>query len=124
VEALGEASSHAFEKAGGGSFGGTELAHADSRRANVAGLLIDVLTRLGGASQVDQQPALVSKTLQSATDFRRAFSCSAEFSFMRCFLVPPTLLDQFGELFRQYSTAAFRQHPKMLLHAAVERDVD
>jgi len=44
-------------KAGGGSFGGTELALAYSRRAIVAGLLIDVLTRLGGASQVDQQPA-------------------------------------------------------------------
>ena len=46
-----------FEKAGGGSFGGTELMHAYSRRAIVAGLLIDVLMRLGGASQVDQQPA-------------------------------------------------------------------
>jgi hypothetical protein len=48
-----------FEKAGGGSFGGTELSHADSLRAIVAGLLIDVLTRLGGASQVDQQPAFL-----------------------------------------------------------------
>ena len=46
-----------LEKAGGGSFGGTELTHADSRRAIVARLLIDVLTRLGGASQVDQQLA-------------------------------------------------------------------
>jgi hypothetical protein len=46
-----------IEKAGGGSFGGTELARADSLRAIVAWLLIDVLTRLGGASQVDQQPA-------------------------------------------------------------------
>jgi len=67
VEALGEASSHGFEKAGGGSFGGTELTQAYSRRAIVAGLLIDVLTRLGGASQVDQQPAdFVRKDQKSA----------------------------------------------------------
>ncbi len=56
---LGEASCHGFEKAGGDSFGGTELTHSDSRRAIVAELLIDVLTRLGGASQVDQQPAFL-----------------------------------------------------------------
>ena len=47
-----------IEKAGGGSFGGTGLTLVDSRRAIVARLLIDVLTRLGGAFQEDQQPAL------------------------------------------------------------------
>jgi glycerol-3-phosphate acyltransferase PlsY len=59
VEALGEASSHDFEKTGGGSFGGTELTPARNRRAIIAVLLIDVLKGLGGASQEDQQPALV-----------------------------------------------------------------
>ena len=59
---FGEASSR-FKKAGGGSFGGTELTQANSRRAIVAGLLIDILTRLGGASQVDQQPAFFRKNL-------------------------------------------------------------
>ena len=39
--------------------GERELTRADSQRAIFAGLLIDVLTRLGGASQVDQQPAFV-----------------------------------------------------------------
>jgi hypothetical protein len=42
----------------------------DSQRAIVAGLLIDVLTRLGGASRVDQQPAdvLFGKKPKSAID--------------------------------------------------------
>ena len=39
--------------------GERELTRADSQRAIIAWLLIDVLTRLGGASQVDQQPAFV-----------------------------------------------------------------
>ena len=59
MEALGEASSHDFEKAGGDSFGGTELTPVRNRRAIVAVLLIDALTGLGGASQEDQQPAFV-----------------------------------------------------------------
>ncbi len=59
MEALGEASSHDFEKAGGGSFGGTELTFAGNQRAIIARLLISVLKGLGGASQEDQQPALV-----------------------------------------------------------------
>jgi hypothetical protein len=49
-----------FDKAGGGSFGGTELTFARSRRAIIARLLIGVLKGLGGASQEDQQPALFS----------------------------------------------------------------
>jgi hypothetical protein len=60
VEALGEASSH-IKKAGGGSFGGTELTFASNQRAIIARLLISVLTGLGGALQEDQQPALVKK---------------------------------------------------------------
>jgi hypothetical protein len=57
VEALGEASSHDFEKTGVGSFGGTESTSVRNQEQH-CGLLIDVLTGLGGASQEDQQPAL------------------------------------------------------------------
>jgi len=67
VEALGEASSRIFEKkAGGGSFGGTEQTFVRNQGADIAGLLIDVLTGLGGASQEDQQPALVLSVLRNA----------------------------------------------------------
>ena len=59
MEALGEASSHDLKKTGGGSFGGTELALGRNQRAIIAVLLISVLKGLGGASQEDQQPALV-----------------------------------------------------------------
>ena len=50
-----------FEKTGGDSFGGTELTRVRNRRAIIAVLLIAVLKGLGGASQEDQQPALVFK---------------------------------------------------------------
>jgi hypothetical protein len=56
VEALGEASSHDL-KGRRWLFRGNGVSAGNSRRAIVAGLVIDVLTRLGGASQVDQQPA-------------------------------------------------------------------
>ncbi len=93
-----------MEKAGGGSFGGTELTHADSRRAIVAGLLIDVLTRLGGASQVDQQPAhFCPEEKESAMDVivqSRFFSLRLEVRVNSCFFFPPALLDQSGHLSR------------------------
>ena len=47
-----------FEKAGGGSFGGTELTHVRNREHH-CGAAGPVLKGLGGASQEDQQPALV-----------------------------------------------------------------
>ena len=112
-----------FENAGGGSFGGTELAQADSCRAIVAGLLIDVLTRLGGASQVDQQPAFFCQEehKKSAMDVRRP----SRFSLLRWkirlkfyFPVPPTLPDRSGDLSHQYLDGAFRQRLKTLPHAA------
>jgi hypothetical protein len=62
VEALGEASSHDFET-GVGSFGGTESTIVRNQEQH-CGLLIDVLTGLGGASQEDQQPALFLKTVK------------------------------------------------------------
>lgn len=48
-----------FENADGSSFGGTESTFVRNQRATIAGLLIAVLTGLGGASQEDQQPALL-----------------------------------------------------------------
>jgi hypothetical protein len=48
-----------LKKAGGGSFGGTELRFVAQSKGNHCRLLIDVLTGLGGASQEHQQPALV-----------------------------------------------------------------
>jgi hypothetical protein len=46
-------------KAGSGSFGGTGLLQANAVKGQtVAGLLVGVLTGLGGASQEDQQPAI------------------------------------------------------------------
>ena len=60
-----------FEKANVGSFGGTELTLVRQSRAIIAVLLIDVLTGLGGASQVDQQPALVFSP-RGVTCIRRA----------------------------------------------------
>jgi hypothetical protein len=67
VEALGEASSHGFKKAGYDSFGGTELLLARQSKSDIAGLLIGVLTRLGGAFQKDWQPAfLVFELIQEA----------------------------------------------------------
>ena len=51
MEALGEASAYDL-KTGGDSFGGTELTHAYAiEEQTIAVLLIDVLKRLGGASQ-------------------------------------------------------------------------
>ena len=92
---MGEASSHGFENAGGGSFGGTELAHAYSRRAIVAGLLIDVLTRLGGASQVEQQPAfLFGSGCEMLSDSLALFSGGSQ---LTGFPVPATLPDQSAE---------------------------
>ena len=55
---MGEAFSH-FEKLSGDSFGGTGSLAGDAViRATVAGLLVGVLNRLGGALQEDQQPAI------------------------------------------------------------------
>ena len=61
MEALGEASSHIFEKAGGGSFGGTEQTFVRNPASGNCEAADPVLKGLGGASQEDQQPALVFK---------------------------------------------------------------
>jgi hypothetical protein len=67
-----------FEKTGGDSFGGTELARVRNRRAIIAVLLIAVLKGLGGASQEDQQPALVLEAHfpqpQSSSEFKLQFA--------------------------------------------------
>lgn len=49
MEALGEASSHSYEKAGGDSFGGTELVLRRSQRAFGTELLIRVLSGAWGS---------------------------------------------------------------------------
>jgi len=48
VKALGEAFSH-FEKAGGGSFGGTGLSQAKRSKGKSAGLLVGVLKGAWGS---------------------------------------------------------------------------
>ena len=63
---LGEASSHGFKRQAVALSGNGVSAGRSVERAIVAGLLIDVLTRLGGASQVDQQPAFVLVRIQRA----------------------------------------------------------
>jgi hypothetical protein len=60
VKALGEAFSH-FEKQAAALSGERGCCELCGQRATVAGLLVGVLTGLGGASQEDQQPAISDK---------------------------------------------------------------
>ena len=62
---MGEAFSHDYKQAAA-LFGGTELTPSSNQRAIIAVLLISVLTRLGGASQEDQQPAYVKGIMKGA----------------------------------------------------------
>ena len=100
---MGEASSH-IKKAGGGSFGGTELTFASNQRAIIARLLISVLTGLGGALQEDQQPALCKKALRPS---RGAFLC---LSVERLRAI--TLLIRIGHMIRGSFFLYFKNDPR------------
>jgi len=60
VKALGEAFSY-FEKQAAALSGERGRGRRSGQRATVAGLLVGVLNRLGGALQEDQQPAIFRK---------------------------------------------------------------